>query len=288
MPIPRLSTTDPLLVLLVRRVALSIAAALILSFAWFGQLDRLSQDYVEAGLKRALVTFALARTANALISVAQETTVAIQPLGVGVTLSPAQVLDPLNDLVEQFSTLMLVASISFAVQRVLISIGANVWVSVILTMALIAWAWWIWRGNAGPTWLTRTLLVLLLVRFAVPLAALGSEAVFRVTMASEYAQARSAVQATSDDIRAISPDNYAKGQPGTFERLREWWDRKKQDLQATFDQLKDKAENMVRHIVILMALFVVQTLLLPLAFLWLVQRLFRAALGWTAASGAPP
>jgi hypothetical protein len=268
--------------LLLRRGALAAAAALVLALAWLGPLDRLSQEYVESGFKRALITFALARTANALISVAQETTVAIQPFGLGVTVSPAQVLDPLNDLVEQFSTLMLIACVSFAVQRILIEIGGFVWVSVFLTAALIAWAWWTWRGVPAPTWLTRILLVLLLVRFAVPLAALGSEGVFRVTMSTEYAQAQSAVHATAEDIRVMSPDNYVKGSSGAFDRLKEWWDRKKQDLQATFDQLKDKAENMVRHIVVLMALFTVQTLVLPLLFLWGVQRLFRGALSWSA------
>ena len=77
-----------------RRSLLGVSAVVILALAWLGPLDRVAQDYVESGLKRALITFAAARTANAVISVVQETTVAIQPLGVGVTLSPAQALDP--------------------------------------------------------------------------------------------------------------------------------------------------------------------------------------------------
>ena len=261
---------------LARRALLGVSAAAILLLAWFGPLDRLAQDYVETGLKRALVTFAAARTANAIISAVQETTVAIQPLGVGVTLSPAQALDPLNDLVEQFSTLMLAASISFAIQRVLISIGGYEWVSVFLTIALVAWMWMAWHERNAPRWLARTLLVLLLVRFAVPIAALGSEAAFRLTMASDYAHAQTMVKATSDELGRMAPET-PKG-PGAIERFKEWWDRQKQDIQSYFGQLKDKAENMVRDIIVLMALFIVQTLLLPLFFLWVVQRLFRAAL----------
>lgn len=266
---------------LLRHALLALAAVAVLALAWTGHVDRLAQENVEAGLKRALITFAAARTANAVISAVQETTVAIQPFGVGVTLSPAQALDPINDLVEQFSTLMLAASISFAVQRVLIFVGGYAWVSVFLTVALAAWAWLTWRGGRAPLWLTRTLLVLLLVRFAVPLSALGSEAVFRLTMASEYAQAQSMVQTTSDDLRRMAPESQSKGSGGAIERLREWWDRQKQDIQVYFGQLRDKAENLVRHIVVLAALFVVQTLLLPVGFLWIVQRLFRTALTWT-------
>ena len=265
---------------LLRRAALGAAAALILALAWLGPVDRLATEEVEAGLKRALITFAAARTANALISVVQATTVAIQPFGLGMTISPAQVLDPLNELVEQFSALMLAACVSFAIQRVVIAIGGHAVVSAVLTLALLAWAYASWRSEHAPRWLTRALLVLLLVRFAVPLAAVGSETVFRLTMAVEYAHAQSAVQVTTEEFRAMSPDNGAKGSAGTLERLKEWWERKKQDLQLQFDQLRDKAENMVRHIVVLMALFVVQTLILPLAFLWVVLRLFRGALSW--------
>lgn len=263
---------------LLRRIVLCVSAALILVLAWLGPLDRLAQDYVESGLKRALITFAAARTANAIISTVQATTVAIQPLGVGVTLSPAQVLDPLNELVEQFSALMLAACISFAIQRVLISIGGYEWVSVFLTIALLGWAWMGWHGERAPRWLARTLLVLLLVRFAVPIAALGSEASFRLTMASDYAQAQAVVKVTSDDLARMAPET-PKG-AGAIERLKEWWDRQKQDMQLYFGQLKDKAENMVRQVIVLMALFIVQTLLLPLFFLWVVQRMFRAALSW--------
>jgi len=264
-----------------RRLLLSTAAVLILALAWFGPADRLAQGHVESGLKRAMITFATARTVNALISVVQETTVAIQPMGVGVTLSPAQILDPVNDLVEQFSTLMLLACISFAIQRVLISIGGYEWVSVVLTVSLLAWTWSAWRAGTAPRWLTKMLLVLLLVRFAVPIAALGSEGAFRLTMSSEYEIAQLAVRTTSDDLRLMSPENPVTGTTTGIEKLKEWWDRKKQDVQTRFEQLRDSAEKLVWHVIALMAIFIVQTLILPLLFLWVVQRLFRSALAWS-------
>ena len=78
----------------------------------------------------------------------------------------------------------------------------------------------------------------------------------------------------------MAPETHTKG-TGTIERMREWWDRQKQEIQSYFGQLRDKAEGMVRHVIVLMALFIVQTLVLPLLFLWLVQRLFRSALSWS-------
>ena len=67
--------------------------------------------------------FAMARGLNGVISVAQGTSVAIQPAGVGVMLAPGELLDPVNDLVEQFSTVMLFASASLGLQRLLIGMS---------------------------------------------------------------------------------------------------------------------------------------------------------------------
>ena len=63
-------------------------------------VDRLAETQYQELFQRALITFALARTLNGVISAVQGTELALQPAGVGVTLTPGQVLDPVNDLVE--------------------------------------------------------------------------------------------------------------------------------------------------------------------------------------------
>ena len=105
-----------------RLVAMLVMAALV-ACAWLAPLDAPATRQIDAGLKRALLTFAAARALNSVISVAQATEVSLQPLGVGVTLAPGQLLDPVNDLVELFSNLMLAASVSFGVQKILIGMA---------------------------------------------------------------------------------------------------------------------------------------------------------------------
>src|SRR5437870_4359258 len=100
-----------------RRGALAVGTILVIAMAWLGPLDRIGVDHVDAALKRALVTFAMARTANAIISAIEPTTISVS-LGAGVSVQPFQALDPLDDLVEQFSTVMLVASTSLGIQRI--------------------------------------------------------------------------------------------------------------------------------------------------------------------------
>jgi len=85
---------------------LLVCAGLLANSGW---LDKQGYDYTQAGLQRALITFGISRTLNGVISVAQGTEVAVEPVGIGMTFTPGQILDPVNDLVERFSTVVLVA-----------------------------------------------------------------------------------------------------------------------------------------------------------------------------------
>ncbi|MGC2166423.1 MAG: hypothetical protein WA632_10470 [Gallionella sp.] len=91
----------------------------IVACAWIAPVDALATERPDAGLTLALTSFAAARTLNAAISVAQGTKIAFEPGGVGVTLAPGPLLDPINDLIEQFSTLMLAACVAFGIQKML-------------------------------------------------------------------------------------------------------------------------------------------------------------------------
>ncbi len=90
-----------------------------LALSWWGALDEAASLRTHAALQRALVTFALTRTLNGVISVAQGTELAFEPAGVGVVISAGEILDPLNDLVEQFSWLTLLAATSLGIQIML-------------------------------------------------------------------------------------------------------------------------------------------------------------------------
>ena len=155
-----------------RKLLLALLAllAVAVACAWLRPLDDLAGAQAQAGFKRAVASFATARALNAVISVVQGTELSVQPLGVGVTLTPGQMLDPLNDLVERFSDLMLAASVAFGVQLLLIEVGMHWGMSLALTLVAFAWAWPYLKRKRPPALLTRVLVALLLVRFIVPAA----------------------------------------------------------------------------------------------------------------------
>ena len=85
--------------------------------------DEVGAGHVDAALKRALLGYAVARGLNGAISVAQGTEGAVQPAGVGVNFAPGEILDPINDLVERFSWIMMLAASSLGVQKVLLAMS---------------------------------------------------------------------------------------------------------------------------------------------------------------------
>ena len=70
-----------------------------------------------------LSVYAVLRGLNAVISMAQGTELAIEPMGVGVTLTPGELLDPLNDMIEQVSSVLLVASASIGIQKIILDLS---------------------------------------------------------------------------------------------------------------------------------------------------------------------
>ena len=115
-----------------RFLALIVIGLVIL--AWTGLLDKPSTEYVDQTLIRASLSFGAARALNSVVSVLQSTTFSINVLG-GMSLTGGEVLDPINDLVEQYSTLMKFSIGSLLIQKVLIDIVSDNTFNILLTLA---------------------------------------------------------------------------------------------------------------------------------------------------------
>ena len=267
-----------------RKAALVVVAVIVVCLAWAKPLDRIAQEHVDDGLKRAVVTYASARALNAVLSIAKETAVSLEPLGVGVAAKPGQLLEPLDELVRQFSVLMLAACASLAIQKLLISIGGLEWISALVTVALAAWVWWRWNEREPRRWLVQFVAIVLFIRFAVPVAALGTELVFRVGLSDAYANAHAQVEAPIAELAATEANQKERG---LFDRFKDWVGQKKQDVGAYVERVKGSVDRAVSHFITLTGIFVLQTMILPLAFLWLVRWFLRQTLS-VASSGYVP
>ncbi|MDP2816871.1 MAG: hypothetical protein Q8O29_01075 [Polaromonas sp.] len=258
----------------IRRFVLALFMLAAVACSWFAPLDAPAMAQVDAGLKRALVSFATARALNAVISVAQGTALSVQPLGVGVTLTPGQLLDPVNDLVEKFSTLMLAASVAFGVQKALIAMGGYWVISLALTAVALGWAWVHFRRQAPPPWLSRVLVILLMLRFAVPVVTLGTDLLWQKFLAPDYAASQLQIDTSSTQAARLGPPVAVPDNPGVLDRMKGWLSDTA-DVKARFEALKLAAEQATEHIIRLIVIFLLQTLVIPLLLLWALYALVR-------------
>lgn len=271
---------------MLRRIALVLLALAVLAGTWLAPPTTAKRE-VQAGLTRALTTYAAARALGAAVAAAQGTQLSLQPIGVGVELAPGQALKPISDLIEQFSTLMLAASVVFGVHLLLLAMGAHWLVSAALTAALAAWLILRWRPaepSSGPgrrlKRLAPLLMALLLLRFGVSLIGLGNEAVYHAFMAPEYTAAQNAITGAGDAVRQELPpvEPATRADEGWLDRLKRFAP-KIPDLNAVYERIKATANQVVGDLVRLLAVFLLQTVVVPIGLLWALWRLVRALFG---------
>jgi hypothetical protein len=250
-----------------KRHLLPLLLVLLVGLTWLQPLDLLAQAHSEAGLKRSLTAFAAARGLNAVISVIQGTEVTGGAF-VNVTLALGQVLDPVNDLIEQFARLMLVVSVIFSAQLLLMKMGATWVVSLVLTVLAAVWLWQRFRPAGSSPWLGRLLVALLLVRFVVPVAAITSELSYQAFMSEQFVVSQQAIESSTAALG---------GAGGGADSTTRWWELRER-LAEKIDELKADADRVVAHVIDLIVLFVMQTVVLPLLVLLAAWWLWRASL----------
>lgn len=275
---------------LFRRLFVILFTALVLVACWLKPVDGFAKEQVEAGFQRSLIAFAAARTLGAAVSVVQS--VRVEAV---VGVAPGEALRPLSELIDRFAAVMLAASVAFGVQLLLLGVGGHQAVSVALSVALLGWAWLRWhsavpaRSAADPAgqataptsrtlrWLTPVLIGLLMARFAVPLSAVANEAAYRAVMVGEYQGAMEGLQGAAAKVEALPPtDTLPK--KNLWDRLNQMADRLK-STPAMIEGLLQSAKEWATQMIRLMAVFVLQTAVLPLAFLWLFWRIARGLVG---------
>ena len=259
----------------------------LVSLSWSGLLERNADARLSTVLERALITAAIARGLNGVISVAQGTEIAIQPIGVGVTITAGQILDPLNDLVERFSWLSLVASASLGTQLLLTDIATEPAISAVVSAVAAGFLLLLWwpAAQRAAGWLMRALALVLMIRFLFTFVGLTVGWVDAWVLEQRQQSAMAELTLARADIEALNttpavPD--AATESSVRQRFNDFVDEGRQllDLEAQIGALEERTESAIEHVLALIVLFLVQTLLVPIGAFWLAISGFRAFLRW--------
>ena len=260
-------------------VALTIASAL---FAQFHIADDAAQGHVDSAFKRALVAFALARGLNGVISVAQGTEVAFQPAGVGINFTPGEVLDPINDLVERFSWIMMLASSSLGIQKILLSMSA--WQGLLIAVGLCAAAvtatYFVQALAPFKRIAGRLFILLIALRFMMPAISIANNWVYEVFLEADYQEASQQLDESRNaigEINTLMIPSDTEAPSGIIDRARQAYNNAldQVDIEKRLDEYRVAAENISESAIRLIVVFLMQTVVFPLLFLFIVVQVVR-------------
>ena len=257
---------------------------LLVAACWSGTLERIAQGEAEAALGRVIVAFGLARTLNGAISVAQGTEIALQPAGIGVTLTAGEVLDPLNDLVERFSILALTATISLQGQILLSELLSTNWVNLILSACVGLYLLTALLPPLRPyeKLAARVTSLVLFTRLIFVVVMFSANWLGNLTLTERHTAAVAELTQTREQISAINqetelPTTDSNG--SILERMSDFFaeQRDSLDIGNRLQAVLDRAEQAVSHIVTLSVLFLLQYVALPIGAFWLSSFCVRTA-----------
>lgn len=281
------------------RVCVTALLLLLLGAAVTGVVDQRAGDYTRTALARAMVTFGVARTLNGLISVVQETEVAVQPAGVGIGLQPGQLLDPLNDLIERFAWVMMASGVALAAEATLLRMAAWWPANLLVLAAGFCLLWQLWRpppadggGRRVRQALQRFAVTLLFVRLVVPLVLVSTSALSGLFLQAEQEQATARLAEAADQVAVIAEEVESGAQGAAapdaplLERLGRYvGDRLAAlDVEGRIERARDLLADVASHVVTLTASFLLETVLIPLLLVWLLWQLLR----WSLTLAPPP
>jgi hypothetical protein len=246
-------------------------------------LDDAADAYFQAAITKGGLSYATCRMINASVSIIEESSLHLEPAGVGVSLAVGQALDPIDDLTERVSDVLVTAVISLGVQKLAYEIGISL-APPALAILLALLSLLVWFGNARVNMVqktfTRFALLLLTARFCLPASSLVNNVVYDRFFAERIEQTSSNLAAGSagfDKLKDFSLSEYSI--LGTAALLKQKSAELRDALTEVGENVGDLTANLLQLAFLYLGIFVIQVLVLPLLAFFLLAKTLNALFG---------
>ncbi|MDX4038005.1 hypothetical protein [Aliarcobacter skirrowii] len=238
-----------------------------------------AKDVIDKSFNQALIVFGSAKALNAVISLAQGTEINLPFVVVAI----GEVLDPINDLVEQFSLIMLASLVSLGIQKILLNFVSNDFFNLTFIISIIVFNIFLLLKfkniESIKNIALKLTLILLFLRFSIPFVAYLNQYSYDYFIKPQYniEQLNETILNTKDEISKINLESVEEKESGFFEKFRQKFDMTFYEKKV--DEYKDAVDSSSDNIVDLIIVFIFQTILLPLFYLFvfyiLLKKLFN-------------
>jgi len=241
--------------------SLFIAALVLISSIKL--LDNYVEDYTTASITDAAITYATARGLNALVSMMQSSSIEAGVGFVSGSITIGELLDPINDMLERFSSVMTVVLASLAAQKVLLLIASHKLFIYLLASVGLAAILALNFGKAGiQNLFFRAFLVLAFIRFCLAIAVALNSGVDLLFLDQQTRDNSAQIKVFQSNLLEISSAKKLDAK-SLRESSIEFW--KNLDM----EELNRKVTVGIENFINLVAIYLLKTILFPLAFFYL-------------------
>lgn len=248
------------------------------------KLDVKADAYFSEAMTKAAGSYAVCRFLNGAVSTIQESQIQVEPAGIGVTISAGQMLDPLNDMTERTSDILVTAIVSLGVQK--IGYEASILLTPKLLIAsFIAYIILLLIGGERTIkqreLILKAIILVIVARLALPIAALCSSEVQEMYFNPK-------IEEVDKQLKLISPQTVqlfelevseSEGFVETVENGFNMIGKKFTDLKDAFQFMSSNVGNYITYLVELcylyVGLFLMQVVVFPILIFWLSVKIIN-------------
>ena len=259
------------------KLLLVIFTLLSLCLALSFTIDDNAKKLVDDSFKQSVIVFGSAKALNAVISLAQGTQINL-PF---VTVAVGEILDPINDLVEQFSLVMLASMVSLGIQKILLNFVTTDIYNYLLFTSIIIFNFWLFKRFTNDEKLRnlffKITFILLFLRFAIPMMAYVNEVSYNYFVKPQYniEELNKDILEVKDNVSKINQETITQKQDSSFfNKVLEKFDSSYYEKKV--NEYKDAVDNSSQYIIDLIIVFIFQTIFLPIIFLFLLYSFVKS------------
>ncbi len=275
---------------IIKTILLLTAAVVLLNFPGLKlpYIDKNTDEYFTESMTKAGLAYGVCRVVNASVSVIKESQIQVEPAGLGVTLAAGQVLDPLDDMTERASAILVTAIVSLGIQKIVYELSTVYAPPVIGVLLIIFTAISLIKGEKAFRF--RRIFLNFVILFAVLRLCLPASSIINSFLHENYFAPQ--ISEANEKLTIVTPElerlkemtmPEADGVLDTVQNGFKFVTEKTSDLgkalKAMIANMGSMVSNLIKLSYLYVAIFVVQVIFIPMGVFWIMTRLFNMLFG---------
>jgi len=169
-------------------------------------LDDQADEFFSTAIAQATVAYATCRVVNGSVSVLKESDFQLQPAGVGVSLAIGQALDPIDDMVERASDVLVMSITSLGLQKLIYEISVRFVPFLLGVLLLLFFCLALFQNpklTRLQTLLCQLMLLFLVARLCLPISAGANRVLDRDFFQPRIEEARKELAVGTQEVSSL-------------------------------------------------------------------------------------